>query len=443
MNQKIKLKQTEIGEIPEDWNYDILSKHLYIKGRIGWKGLQKSEYLTDGSGIVIINGTQIQDNRLDWSDCGRVPEWRYDESPEIQLKENDIVMTKDGTIGKVAFIEKLPEKSSVASGIFVIRAKSGEIDQKFLFYFFKLPLFKWLIETRKEGSVIPHLYQRDFEELPFAYPNIQEQESIAKILSAIDSKIELNQQMNKTLEAIGQAIFKHWFIDFEFPNVEGKPYKSSGGETIDSELGEIPKEWKIISFDEVADLIHGYQFRHYDFTNEGVKVFKITQINDNGEIDLSSCDFVDRKRLSKFENIRIHSGDILMALTGATIGKYARYYEPEEEILQNYRVGKFISKNDAILSQDYLYFLISSINFLNTILSKQTQSAQQNIGKAEINNTLILLPPKKSMLQFSNIVSSYFKKIENNTHEFKTLIQIRDSLLPKLMSGKIRVPNEV
>ena len=120
---KIKFKETEIGMIPEDWKFDVLSRHLYIKGRIGWKGLQKSEYLKDKSGIAIVNGTQTQDNKLDWTDCGRVPEWRYDESPEIQLKERDIVMTKDGTIGKVVFIDKLPEKSSVASGIFVIRSE--------------------------------------------------------------------------------------------------------------------------------------------------------------------------------------------------------------------------------------------------------------------------------------------------------------------------------
>jgi type I restriction enzyme, S subunit len=235
-----KFKQTEIGLIPEDWEVDYLINLLYIKGRIGWKGLQKSEYLTDGNGILIINGTQIQGNKMDWSKCERVPDWRYDESPEIQLKQNDIVMTKDGTIGKVALIDNLPEKSSVASGIFVVRSISKKIEQKFLFQYFKSPIFKWLIETRKEGSVIPHLYQRDFQDFPIAIPPIPEQFAIAKILSDLDSKIELLQKQNETLEKIGQAIFKHWFVDFEFPNEKGKHYKSSGGEMIESEMGEIP-----------------------------------------------------------------------------------------------------------------------------------------------------------------------------------------------------------
>jgi len=194
--QNKKFKETEIGLIPEDWEFDYLVNHLYIKGRIGWKGLQKSEYLKDEKGILIINGTQIQGNRMDWSKCERVPEWRYDESPEIQLKVNDIVMTKDGTIGKVAFVDYLPEKSSVASGIFVIRSTSGKIDQKFLFHYFKSPVFKWLIETRKEGSVIPHLYQRDFEDFPITFPELSEQSAIAKILSDLDSKIDVLQKQN-------------------------------------------------------------------------------------------------------------------------------------------------------------------------------------------------------------------------------------------------------
>jgi len=129
---KANFKQTEIGMIPEDWEFDKLSNHLIIKGRIGWKGLKTGEYLKEG-GYAIINGLAIKENKVDWSECDRITKERYDESPEIQLKENDILMTKDGTIGKIAFIDKLKEPTSVASGIFVIRNNSDELYSKYLF----------------------------------------------------------------------------------------------------------------------------------------------------------------------------------------------------------------------------------------------------------------------------------------------------------------------
>ena len=111
-------------------------------------------------------------------------------------------------------------------------------------------------------------------------------------------------------------------------------------------LGLIPENWTIKKFDEVVELIHGYQFRTADFTKSGVKVFKITQIKGDGIIDISNCDFIAKERLDNFNKNIIKYDDILMALTGATIGKIARF-KSKEICLQNYRVGKFISKSKS------------------------------------------------------------------------------------------------
>ncbi|MEI2414413.1 restriction endonuclease subunit S [Ligilactobacillus salivarius] len=100
--------------------YSKISESLYIKGRIGWKGLKKKEYLQEGS-YRIINGSNIVDNKIDWSNCGYISKERYDESEEIKLKEGDILITKDGTIGKVAMVNKLDKPSTVASGLFILR----------------------------------------------------------------------------------------------------------------------------------------------------------------------------------------------------------------------------------------------------------------------------------------------------------------------------------
>jgi restriction endonuclease S subunit len=220
MKLKQSFKETEIGMIPEDWEIDSLKNHLIIRGRIGWKGLMISEYTNEGP--YIVGGLQIIDDSVDWENCAHITEQRYYESPEIMLRENDILMTKDGTIGKLAYIKNLPDNATVASHIHVIRKKTEKVFAKFLFYVFKTPIIKALVDSKISGSVVPALTQRDIETLNVPLPSIPEQTRIAQFFSSLDDKIEVNRQMNKTLEKIGQTLFKHWFIDFEFPNEKGE-----------------------------------------------------------------------------------------------------------------------------------------------------------------------------------------------------------------------------
>jgi type I restriction enzyme, S subunit len=442
--QEIKFKETEIGMIPEDWKFDVLGKHLYIKGRIGWKGLQKSEYLKDGTGVLIINGTQIQDSKMDWNDCGRVPARRYEESPEIQLKKNDIVMTKDGTLGKVAFIKELPEKSSVASGIFVIRDESGEIDPTFLFYYFKSPIFKWLIETRKEGSVIPHLYQRDFQDLLIAYPSVKEQKAIAKILFDLDSKIEVLQQQNKVLEKIGKIIFKQWFVNFEFPNEEGNPYKSSGGEMIESEFGKIPFGWKIKSMSELTSkFTTGLNPRKNFKFGEGDNFYvTIKNMTDNQEVILNNkCDNVDDRAINKI-NARadLKKNDILFSGV-ATIGR--TFFIDETPVNWNINESIFtLRANKKEITPFILYNLLLSKDFQNYSQQLAIGSVQKGIRMVDLKNYKFILPKIDKQKYISLFFETIILKQKNNVRNINILSKIRDRLLQELMTGKIRVPIE-
>lgn len=179
---------------------------------------------------------------------------------------------------------------------------------------------------------------------------------------------------------------------------------------LNSPIGSYPSHWKLVVLDSVAELKHGYQFRTTDFTSEGVKVFKITQITSNGVIDISSCDFIDIKRLDDFRKNIIQKGDILMALTGATIGKIARY-DSDEIVLQNYRVGNFLPLDNSILSKDYFYYFLTSEYTFQQILANQTQSAQQNVGKEDIHKMFLFLPPYNEQLAIAELLASLDEKI--------------------------------
>lgn len=176
-----------------------LGDYLYIKGRIGWKGLKKSEYLPV-SDYRIINGESLTLSGIDWNKAGYISAERYEESPEIMLKIGDILLSKDGTIGKIGYVDKLETPTSVASGIFVIRnTRQAEISTQFIYYLLKSRLFKAFITSRAEGSVIPHLYQKDFTEFEFQLPSPDDMKTFDDTTAAMFSMVFSNLNENERL----------------------------------------------------------------------------------------------------------------------------------------------------------------------------------------------------------------------------------------------------
>ncbi|MDD7517132.1 restriction endonuclease subunit S [Ruminococcus flavefaciens] len=183
-----------------------LGEYLYIKGRIGWKGLKKDEYL-DSSDYRIINGESLTKDGIDWNKAGFISKERYDESPEIMLQVGDILLSKDGTIGKIGYVDNLDSPSTVASGIFVIRnIKPNIISTQFIYYLLKSKLFSAFIASRTEGSVIPHLYQKDFMEFAFPLPNADEMSQFDALTSSLFATIIKNLRENEFLTATRDAL---------------------------------------------------------------------------------------------------------------------------------------------------------------------------------------------------------------------------------------------
>lgn len=414
MNQ-MKFKQTAIGLIPEDWEVVTLSELLFIKGRIGWKGLKKSEFGNDG--IVIINGPNLKNGAVDWKSCLRVPKWRYDESKEIAVRKNDILMTKDGTIGKIAHIKHLPEPATLASGIFLIRSKSEKLDQDFLYQYFNSNFFKGLVESRIEGSVIPHLYQRDIEQLSMPLPPLAEQLVIAKTLSGIDSKISLNRNISKTLEELGRTIYKHWFVDFEFSNEAGKPYRSSGGEMKYDEEFEmkIPKGWRIGKLEEIVEFAYGKNLPKTKRQPGNYPVF-----GSNGIIGYHS--------------------DYLVQGPGIVIGRkgtLGEVYWVEENFFPIDTTFYLINKLKSN-SLYFHYFLLKGQDFLKS----SSDSAVPGLNRNMAYSNEVIIPPINLISKFNRICLSLFNKKHNVQIQLTNFFTIHNSLLPKLISGKIKVPIE-
>ncbi len=161
-------EDSELGKIPAGWEIVSLADCIQANARVGWKGLSVSEYVD--SGPYIVTGPQLVSGNIDWQKCGHVPLFRYEESPDIMLQENDVLLTKDGTIGKVALVHSMPGKATLAAGLFRLRAKKEVCGHGFVLCLLNSYLFDSLIWTKVEGAVIPHLYQVHLRAFKFAIP---------------------------------------------------------------------------------------------------------------------------------------------------------------------------------------------------------------------------------------------------------------------------------
>lgn len=179
-----------IGNIPKKWNVFRIKNVAFLKGRIGWQGLKSDEYQEDGP--FLVTGKDFKNGKIDWMSCVHITEERFDEAPEIHIRENDLLITKDGTVGKVAIAKNCPLKVSLNSGVLLIRSKNNSFfDQKFLYYVLCSNIFwMWFLSTLNGNSTIIHLYQEDFSNFSFSLPPLSEQKEIADYLDAKCAKID-------------------------------------------------------------------------------------------------------------------------------------------------------------------------------------------------------------------------------------------------------------
>ena len=197
--QKYKDSAVEwIGDIPEHWEVNKIKFIAYVKGRIGWQGLTTQEYIDEGP--YLITGTDFQDGKINWKTCHHVEQWRYEQDPYIQIKNNDVLITKDGTIGKIAIVDDLPGDTTLNSGVMVVRPLNNHFIPKYLNWILNSSLFTDFINYIKSGTTINHLYQEEFGKFVFPIPEQDDQEQISKFL--FDKTIVFDDLISKSQSQI-------------------------------------------------------------------------------------------------------------------------------------------------------------------------------------------------------------------------------------------------
>jgi len=438
-----KFKETEIDELPEDWDVKTISEVCNISlggtpkteieefwnGKIKWASARdvancKSRYVTLTERTITEKGVENSNAKIH--------------------PKNTIIITSRGTVGAIAL---LPEPMAFNQTCYGLQSKK-EHDVMYVYYVLKDSINR--LKSLSYGTVFETITIKTFNEIKIPLPPLPEQRAIAKILSDLDAKIELNHEMNKTLEAIGQAIFKHWFIDFEFPNEEGKPYKSSGGEMVyNEELGkEIPKGWKVGKIQDVAsnkknaivDGPFGTQMKIKEYQNKGIPVIEMEYL-EGYPFYKPFKNFISEKKFEEVKRSCVKKGDIVISKTG-TLGLLGIMTDIYDEAVLVSRLAK-ISIDENKIGRYYLFLFLKLLykeKYWDQISSGSTMPI---INLGHIKSKEIIIPDKETLDKFETILETLYNSIFEHLLESQTLSAIRDSLLPKLMSGKIRVPIEV
>lgn len=432
-------KQTEIGEIPENWNLSpfgevaYLSKEIFDPKKVGqdessvYLGL---EHFCEGG--FALNGIGQSDEI---------------QSNKFRFVSGDVLFGKLRPYFKKVYSPKFDGVCS--TDIWVLKAKQG-IDQKFLYFLVGSDAFLNKAVESSKGTKMPRASWDFIANYKFPIPSLDEQQQIAGFLSSLDDKIELNQKMNKTLEKIGKAFFKRWFVDFEFPGNNGRPYKSSGGEMVDSELGEIPKGWKIKPLRELVEYYvgggWGSELQDEDHPIEAavVRGTDIPAIKTDG-YGLLPIRFHKR---SNYKARVLTEGDIVFEVSGGStdqpVGRSCLVLAGLVDQFDNKPICASFCKLLRPV-RDFGYLLQPSFELLystDEIYKYQEKSTGITNYKFEffLDDYKFALPSDPSLItQYIMFSRSLNNRVSVLSVESENLKKIRDSLLPRLMSGKLRV----
>ena len=428
---KTKLRETEIGKISEEWEELRISEVCDITSS---KRIFLREYVKSGIPFYRSKEIILKANNNEIVSPLFITEEKYQ---EIKTKfgvpqEGDILLTSVGTLG-IPYCIGVNEKFYFKDGNLTwFKDYKHNLSNRFLLYWLRSPLAKRQIEMIAIGSTQRALTIDSLKKMVICIPKYDEQCRIVKIPSDLDSKIELNIQMNDTLEAIGQALFKHWFIDFEFPDEEGKPYKSSGGEMVESELGRIPKRWRVNVFSEVVGV------------NPKRSLPKRVLAKKISMADLIPWQswIVHYEIVNYDSGPKFIGGDTLLARITPSLehGKTAIVSLLEEGEVGFGSTEFIVMAPQEITSCYYIFYLARSREVRNFAIGSMTgTSGRQRVPSDCFDYLKIIVPPEGLIQKYHNIATPIFDKITANSLQTRELESIRDALLPRLMSGKIRV----
>lgn len=389
----------------------------------------KKEFYVD-NGVPILNGSNLQGFKLQEDSFGYLTKEKADSLKKCNAHRGDIIVTHRGTLGQIVYVpvNSKYDRYVISQSQFRFRCKADLVDVQYLVYYFHTREGQYKILANASQVGVPALARATstFRLIDIKLPPLATQLRIASILSSLDRKIELNNKINADLEEMAQAIFKNWFVDFE-------PFKD--GKFVDSELGMIPEGWKVGRLDEIADVVGGStpsKAKPEYYTQKGIAWLTPKDLSNHpavytsrGEIDITEEGYnsTSTKLMPK--------GTILFT-SRAPIGYISI---AQNDICTNQGFKSLVPKKAGTC---FLYCFLKYVT--PEIENKSTGSTFKEASGALMKSLQVIMPEQKVFEEFEEIVSPLFARIESLEKENSRLSLLRDTLLPRLMSGELEVP---
>ena len=401
------------GELPEKWETTTLGNicqrgHGFIQTGPFGSQLHAADYVEVG--IPTIMPLNIGDNKVIEKGISRITKQDAERLRKYRLQAGDIVYSRRGDVTRRALIREEQNGWLCGTGSLMVRFGKGIVDPKFVSYFLGDPSTREWIQRHAVGATMPNLNTSIMAAVPFIHPPLSEQRAIAGILGALDEKIELNRRMNSTLESIARAVFRQWFVESE--KVEG---------------------WEVAKIKDVCEKVEngGTPRRDQPEFWEPATIPWLTSGEVRQDIIISTENKISEEGYKNSSAKMWSKGTTIVALYGATAGEVSFV---AHELCANQACCGLVPNNGW---QYFVYLMLSAPE--NTLESQARGSAQQNLSQQIVADFSIRKPDQKLLSDFNQIVAPMFDKWIANLNESRTLASLRDTLLPKLMKGEVRV----
>jgi type I restriction enzyme, S subunit len=436
-----------LGEVPEHWEMSRVKFDSYVKARVGWHGLKSDEFTEEGP--YLVTGSDFKNRTVDWKNCYHCTVERYDQDKYIQLKEGDLLITKDGTIGKLILVEGIPGNATLNSGIFVVRPFHERYSTQFYFWLLQSSVFCDFITIHKTGSTISHLYQETFENLPYALPACSEQAQIAHFLdretARIDALIAEQQRLIELLKEKRQAVISHAVTKGIDRTV---PMKDSGVEW----LGEVPKHWKYglkllnLALEEQHSFVNGpfgSDLLTSELTDDGVPVIYSGDVK-SGHFFRKSNKYVTPEKAKQLNFCRVDPGNLLLAKVGDPPGEAAIYpIDSTSGIVTQDVVRVRIDEKKAVAG--YICYLLNSKagGYMVKLISVEATRTRFSLG--DFKSIRVCIAPLSEQVQIAQFLDKETVRIDALVEQANIGVSLlqerRSALISAAVTGKIDVRN--
>ena len=399
----------------------------------------KTEYGPIYLGIDAIT----EDGMLDATQFAHLSEEDYIKwTKRVIPQENDIVFSYEATLGRYTMIPK-GFHGCLGRRLAIIRNVSNKINTRWLYYYFRSPEWTSFIRNQTvKGSTVDRISVEDFPKYTVPLIPIGKQNRIVDVLDKIDRRIANNKKINDYLEEMAKTTYDYWFVQFDFPDENGKPYKSSDGEMIYTDDHIIPKGWKICKIqDIISSICTGLNPRdNFSLGSGNIKYITVKNLTTNGTLDFTGCDTIDESARTIVHNRSdIQIGDILFASI-APLGRcYLVQAEPTDWDINESVFS--IRANIDVVTPTFLYLYFMSDAFIKQATSSSTGSIFKGIRISTLLDTELCVPPLSVITQFEDKLASTLSLKSKSCEEIQKLTNLREWLLPMLMNGQATIEN--